>query len=363
MPGSFHGRYNDGEVAKTTLVDVEVTDAGVRLTADGLQVDFWPAAEVHLAAPPDPAQPLRLQRGDTSVRLIVADPSALPVLETHCPSLNRNLKTSRRQWRKIAGWSAAAIAVVAVLLVVVIPLGGDWLASRVPPALEARLGRQTADQLIRLFARFSDSEPAELVCNGQPGTQVIADLTNRFAPPGDTEIPIQVTVLDHPLVNAFALPGGQIILFRGLIEADDNPNLVVGVLAHEIGHVQHHHPTAVALKTGAGVGLIGLIVGDFGGAAAIAATAQALLSSSYSREAEAEADLAAIAILNRHNIAAEPLAEFFSGLSADLPFEIPEYFATHPADGSRAETFRTLGTGTASAMTPAEWQAVQQICG
>lgn len=362
MTGSFHGRYNDGEVAKTTDVSVDISAAGIRLTADGRQVDFWPAAEVHLAVRPDPAEPLRLQRGDTAVRLIIADHAALRALTNHCHSLNRQFKTTRRQWRKIATWTTAAIAVVIVLFLVVIPLGSDWLATRIPPKLEARLGRQTAEQLTILFARLERRDPADIVCENPAGITVINRITQQFEVAAGVTTPIQVTVIDHPLVNAFALPGGQIMIFRGLIEATDDPNLVIGVLAHEIGHVQHHHPTAITLKTGAGVGLIGLLVGDFGGAAAIAAAGQALLSASYSREAEAEADLAAIEILNTHNIAIDPLADFFGNLSADQGFEIPEYFSSHPADASRADTFRTQGTGTASAMSDADWQALQQIC-
>ena len=53
--------------------------------------------------------------------------------------------------------------------------------------------------------------------------------------------PLRVSVLDHGMANALAVPGGRILIFRGLLEAADNPEEVAGVLAHEIGHVAARH--------------------------------------------------------------------------------------------------------------------------
>ncbi len=359
---SYPARYNDGVQATTSQVTVTITSTHLLvLDTDGTQIASWRLDGVHLVAPVAKDASPRLVHGTEPARLTLDNADALQLLREKCPNLSRHNKTSVSEGRYIIGWGTAAITVILVLLFVVVPMGAAWFAPRIPTGLEARLGRQTADQVIAIFARLQGRETDGFVCTGAPGTATLARVTQSLST--GTHIPVVVTVLDHPLVNAFALPGGQVILFRGLIDAVDDPNLVVGVLAHEIGHVQHRHPTETTLKTAAGVGLVGLVVGDFAGATAIAATAQALLSSSYSREAELEADQAAIAILNRQNIAVGPMAAFFEDRAQQPFFATTEYFSSHPADARGAESFRTHGTGTASAMSDVDWRALQQICG
>ena len=65
--------------------------------------------------------------------------------------------------------------------------------------------------------------------------------------------PLRVRVYDIPIKNAFALPGGHIVITRGLLREATDPEEVAGLLAHEVGHVARHHPEAQMIRiAGAG---------------------------------------------------------------------------------------------------------------
>ena len=90
--------------------------------------------------------------------------------------------------------------------------------------------------------------------------------------------------------NAFALPGGRIYVFQGLIERAETVDELAGVLAHEIGHVAHRDGKRSVLQ-GAGLSfLFGMLLGDFVGGGAVIFAAKTILQTSYSREVETAAD-------------------------------------------------------------------------
>ena len=90
--------------------------------------------------------------------------------------------------------------------------------------------------------------------------------------------------------NAFALPGGHIYVFQGLIDRAQSPDELAGVLAHEIGHVAHRDGTRTVLQTAGLSFLFGMMLGDFFGGGAVVIAAKTVLRSSYSRRVEAAAD-------------------------------------------------------------------------
>ena len=112
----------------------------------------------------------------------------------------------------------------------------------------------------------------------------------------------------RPEANAIALPGGQIYVFRGLIEKADTADEVAGVIAHEIGHVAHRDGTKAVLQAGGLSFLFGMLLGDFVGGGAVVIAAKSVLQSSYSREAEAAADAYGAALMNKAGGNARALA-------------------------------------------------------
>ena len=110
----------------------------------------------------------------------------------------------------------------------------------------------------------------------------------------------EISVIDSDTVNAFAAPGGQIGIFRGLIDEARSPAELAGVLAHEMGHVIKRHPSEAMVRSAGYSILVAALVGDTSSAMQIAArTGETLLNLAHSRSAEAEADRTAELMLNR----------------------------------------------------------------
>ena len=139
---------------------------------------------------------------------------------------------------------------------------------------------------------------------------------------------------------------------------------MAGVLAHEIGHVTHRHGTQAILRSLGMEVLFGLMLGELG-EGLFGDIGASLLSLSYSREAEAEADRVALALLDHSGIGAEGLSAFFKRLASegpDLPAAL-QLLSTHPSHEARARLFaRAEGSGGA-AMSASDWTALRGMCG
>lgn len=139
--------------------------------------------------------------------------------------------------------------------------------------------------------------------------------------------------------NAFALPDGTIVLTDELVEMANDNETILGVLAHEIGHVDHDHSLRQVYRAAGVTGLILLIGGDVGaGVEDILIQGSALLQLRHSRSAEAEADRFSIELM--HRTGHDPLAiSRFLELIRDKLGDTSEsdFLSTHPATPSRIE--------------------------
>lgn len=248
---------------------------------------------------------------------------------------------------RIGLWRAAAVLIVLSGLALVAAVQGFGLIARaIPYSWEQKLGDAISGDF------------GEHACRASAGQQALDGLARRLSPASQ---PIRIGVVDIPVVNAVALPGGRILIFRGLIDEARSPDEVAGVLAHEIGHVEHRH-VLVALFRRFG---IGLLIGSGGTAADYG---QALIDSRYSRAAESEADDYSIAQLRVAGISPAATAALFRRLGKDeagLP-GVFAYMASHPPSADRQRRFDMAAkamAGARPALDPAQWAAVRAMCG
>ncbi len=142
--------------------------------------------------------------------------------------------------------------------------------------------------------------------------------------------------------NAFALPGNYIIVLDSLIKMSKDTLRyadVMGVLAHEAGHLQYKHSLKLMIQSGLTAAIVGYFIGDF---SAFAATlTHQLLSLSYSRKYENEADDYAILLLNKNKIPTLPLANLLERINQySNEKNIPEFLSTHPVTKERVEKLK-----------------------
>lgn len=164
---------------------------------------------------------------------------------------------------------------------------------------------------------------------------------------------------DDEVLNAFAAPGGYIYVYTGLMRYLLVEDHFVGVLGHEIAHADERHSTQQLTKLYGISTLLGMLLGDDPGL--IAEVASALLSLSFSRADEAEADEDSVYYLCESLWAANGTAGFFAQVTAEGGVEVPEFLSTHPSSDSRVEDInalaKELGCDT-SLNADADWQAV-----
>ena len=256
-----------------------------------------------------------------------------------------------------------AVAVLAGVLVYGLPAAASLVTRFVPVQWEVALGEKMLDQVVELFGFFDESGAPEF-CDGEEGLAVLQGLGDRLTGGADSSYAFHVQVLDSPMVNAFALPGGQVVIMRGLLDFARSPDEVAGVLAHEIGHVTQRHVTERLLESAGLAFFFGVMLGDIGSGTAALAGEQ-LIDMSFSRELESEADQEALQLLARSGLTAEGLASFFDRLKGmDLGGNSAlQLLSTHPTSRARAERIRNAAAPGEASMNLQDWYALKYICG
>lgn len=153
----------------------------------------------------------------------------------------------------------------------------------------------------------------------------------------DAEVVYEVAVVDADMINAFAFPGGYVVVTTGLIENADTPEQVAGVLAHELTHVSERHAMRKLVRQ-AGIGaLIGIVFGDVSAFSQLIELSSQLEGLSFDRSQEQRADEGAINIMSAAGLSPRHLAAFFEKIQqADaISGTIPELFQTHPLTDDR----------------------------
>ncbi len=246
-------------------------------------------------------------------------------------------------------WPATlAFAVVATIVVVLFLRTPALVARAVPASVEKRLG----DVMVGDFGKNGCSTPA--------GDAALSALVQRIDPYDAT---LELYVVKLPIINAVTLPGGKIVLFDGLVQAARSPDEIAGVIGHEIGHVRHRDVLeSLVRQLGLSV-LLGGMEGHVGG------YTNALLASSYSRDAEGRADSFAVELLRDAKISPRPTAAFFARLNGGRKGERAErmfaYVASHPVSADRAKRFAASAKPDMAytpALTGDDWQALRMMC-
>jgi predicted Zn-dependent protease len=212
--------------------------------------------------------------------------------------------------------------------------------------------------------------PADARCTNPEGVRqldaVVARLSAAIA---DSPYTIRAAIVDRKPVNAFAAPGGYVILFRGLVERAGRPEEVAGVLAHEIQHIEHRHATRALVRQASTGLLLAAITGDASGVFVYGVEAARTLGTlRYSRQAEEEADLEGLRLLEAAGIDPSGMVTFFETLQrtdGDLAGTLG-YLSTHPSTTERIARLRAAipapAAGVEPLLSPEGWAQLRAIC-
>ncbi len=164
-------------------------------------------------------------------------------------------------------------------------------------------------------------------------TNAVGEMVKRLAKQGGHGFEFNVRIVDATTVNAFALPGGAIVVYTGLLRAAKSPEQVAGVLAHELAHVTRRHGMERIAQSVGVIAAVQLLLGDVTGLAAIAVEVlREGAINSYGRDQEHQADMDGVKTLARASIDPRALADFFVLLKKEQAgsINLPAFLATHP---------------------------------
>ncbi|MEO1075666.1 MAG: M48 family metalloprotease [Bacteroidota bacterium] len=219
-------------------------------------------------------------------------------------------------------------------------------------AEEVQIGQEADASIIAQYGVYDNPDLSAYVT--RIGEEVLRQsaLRQAPAPPEVQNTPFTFRVLDSPVVNAFALPGGFIYVTRGLLAHLDNEAQLAMVLGHEVGHVAGRHASRRAATQQRN--MLGLLAGAaaaevlFGRGAQVldvGGTGVQLLQLSYGRDDERESDQAGVAYAERAGWDGAEGAHFFTSLKRlqeQAGASIPNFLSTHPDPGEREVTIRQL---------------------
>ena len=360
MALAIPGRYADGQTAGLAPVQVHLEAAGLAIVdAEGARLGIWRYDELEAAEAIAAGRPVRLRLGDDQGARLTLEPDApLEALWRAAPHLRGRRRMDRRAWRRVALWTAS-IGGIGVGLVFGVPRLADALTTLVPVSWEEATGGAIQREVIGLFVKKGDDD-AGPICAAAAGRAALARLTERVAATIETEFRFTVTVANSKTVNAFAMPGGYIVILRGLIDFAESPDEVAAVLAHEMAHVVRRHTTRGIIRN-AGYSLVidALAGGSWAGGAG-----EMLIATSYGRDAETEADALGAAYLRAAGLRNDGNIAFFDRLKkkyGDMPRALA-LLSSHPLTDDRIAAMRQQASDGDDALAAPDWQALRSIC-
>jgi predicted Zn-dependent protease len=211
---------------------------------------------------------------------------------------------------------------------------------------EVRLGRETDPELLAEFGLYEDSALTAYVARIGEAVLAHSHLRRESAAPEQRQTPFTFRVLDSPVVNAFALPGGYIYVTRGLLAHLENEAQLAVVLGHEVAHVAARHTSQRMLE--AQIGMLAVIGASLLGerwnageailGLGLAATQVVMLG--HSRGHERESDRLGVEYAALAGYEAAEGAKFFTVLRRmqDRHGWFPTFLSSHPDPGQRERT-------------------------
>jgi Zn-dependent protease with chaperone function len=248
-----------------------------------------------------------------------------------------------------ARWKWVLVAVMVTIATVAagyrwgLPAASEWLAYRLPPGILADIGTHTLD-----FLDEHITQPSNLPPDRRKAIEVEFERMKQ----ADAPLPApRIVFRDGGMIgaNAFALPDGTIVVTDQLVRLAKTDNEILGVLAHEVGHLARRHSLRMLIQNSIVGAVVGWYLGDFSNIAAGASAA--VLQAKYSRGFESEADDYAIRTMKLNAISPAALARMLERLQAsadkkhrskgERPFN--GYLDSHPATAERIRKIESAG--------------------
>jgi len=337
---TWRGQYFDGHSPIALPVSIDLTSDGLIIRDVAGHSLVWPYEEIRQTQGHYEGEEIRMERpNDRHDLLVVANATFLTDLHYIAPHRVKHLHNPHARTRRAWLTVAAGFLVIPLIWLVYakgVPALARPITHIIPYSWESHLGHALAEQIAPPEKRCTDSRLLEKT---HTFVQTLATKVNS-AP-----YTFRLSIVDKPIRNALALPGGHIMIFRGLLKSTKTPEEFAGVVAHEMQHILERHGLHLLVQHLSLDLIIGALTGESSGLMAVVLEgAHVFQSLSYSRSAEYEADRKGLALLVEAGINPEGMLSFFEYLKEQHGKKEPDilfrYLSTHPTPGDRIAKLR-----------------------
>ena len=362
-PTKWKGLYYDGQSLVPQPVTITVEPVRLILHFANGTTRIWNYRELRQTQGRYSGEEVRFERGTgIGETLVIPNANILIAIHDLGGSQAGHVHHPGTRLTRVYWTLFAALAVIP-LIYGIFTWGVPWLArpitAAIPVSWEIQLGKFVKQE-------FTAEKP---VCTNSKLNHAVESIMTTLTDPIDTlHYRFQVTVVDSPVVNAMAAPGGYLIVFRGLLQDTASPEEFAGVLAHEMQHVLLRHTMHLIVRHVSMAFIIAALSGDISGMVSYALqAAHTLQTLSYSRSAENQADEQGFQLLQQARVNPAGMLTFFAKLGKEHTGDtVLRYLSTHPATKDRLSHLEGLmppvSTTYRTFSFQSEWSEITTLC-
>ncbi len=321
--------YFDGQNAGSKQGTLQASPAHIQFSAEGISVDIVPH-DLRIEAPV----------GSGRWRIILVDNASIEFADEsfgqyveQCAGKERSIAgLLEKSWRAALGALVVAIVGAWLLLTFGVPIGAKYVAFSIPADVDQTISDESIeimDSFLFATSKLDESEQAHI-------QKLFSDITSQHADYDTYRLEFRAS--DIIGANAFAVPGGLVIMTDQMVDLADSDAEIIGVLAHEVGHLAQRHSLRIILQNSSSAIIIAGLTGDLTNITALSAAIPTfLMQSKYSRDFEREADEFSFAYLRSIGVDTNVLADLLTRLEEDQgeAGEIPGWLSSHPQSEER----------------------------
>jgi predicted Zn-dependent protease len=237
--------------------------------------------------------------------------------------------------------AAAALMLTAIAGCETVPVTGRSQFNVVDPQTEAKLGDEA----------FAEIKAKSKISQDPKINAMVQRVAQRIAQASGLKEDWEFIVIEDKQVNAFALPGGKIAVYTGMIPVAQDDTGLATVLGHEVGHVMAHHAAERISQSQviqAGTGIAAVLIGGSTGtdpntvAGLLGAGAAVGITLPFGRQQELEADRIGLTLMARAGYDPRAAVAFWQRMAQASKGSPPEFLSTHPSDETRIARIQQL---------------------
>lgn len=361
----WKGSYYDGLSLVPQPISITIALTGLTFLRPSGKTQFWPYSEIQQTQGRYSGEKVRLERGTgISETLVIPNANILLAIHQIGGEEARHFHHPETRRKRVYWTIAAALGAFPIIYGIFtwgVPSLAEPITAAIPISWEIKLGQFVQQE-------FKDKE--DLCENKELARNIESIMTKLLRPMQDRPYKFELTIVDSPMVNAMAAPGGYLIVFRGLLQDTESPEELAGVLAHEVQHVMLRHGMRLIVRHLSMAVIIAALSGDASGMLSYGLqAAQTLQALSYSREAENQADEQGLALLQQAGINPEGMMSFFEKLGHEEGEEQTSplrYFSTHPPTTERRRNLEELASKQSTHfqefLFEKGWESIRDLC-